>query len=424
MGQRPQRLCRLRFGKGVEGMSEIAIGGQAAAESAFRRGNMLLIVAIGVAAFFAMLVLGAYAPDLRSGKDGGSHALSNAATGFSGIVRLAEATGRTPEILRQDHLWETEDLVIITPERAAVDVSEVMTTRSSRVTLVVLPKWNSQRDPKKPAWVRVSGLVRTAEPEGVLAPQWELKVGRARTKGQMLVTVPAHAPGDMRFPAPAVSQFISGEGLEPIVTDASGRIVLGKLPNSPWFVLADPDLLNNHGMGDARRAQAALALLDFLNSTDAEAVYFDVTLNGLGHSKSPLKLAFDPPFLAVTLAILAALLLAGLQAIVRFGVPLRPERAIAFGKAALVDNSAALVRKAGREAHLGWRYANMIRDRMATVLRLPPTLPDDRLVERLDALKAEQVFSTLAANAAGASTREGVLAAAKALHQWQQEVRA
>ena len=54
---------------------------------------MLLITSIGVFAFIAMLVLGAYAPDLRSGRNGGAHALSNAASGFSGLVRLAEATG-------------------------------------------------------------------------------------------------------------------------------------------------------------------------------------------------------------------------------------------------------------------------------------------------------------------------------------------
>ncbi|MEJ8629960.1 hypothetical protein P0F65_09395 [Sphingomonas sp. I4] len=33
---------------------------------------------------------------MRSGHDGGTHALSNAATGFSGIVALAGATGRNP----------------------------------------------------------------------------------------------------------------------------------------------------------------------------------------------------------------------------------------------------------------------------------------------------------------------------------------
>jgi hypothetical protein len=402
-------------------MSDVSIHGERTGDGAFRRGAILLIVMVGIAAFVGMLVLGAYAPELRSGKNGGAHALSNAATGFSGLVRLAEATGHNAQVLRHDYLHDNEDLVVLTPEVAATDLSDVMTTRAAKVTLVVLPKWNSQRDPKKPAWVRVSGLVAKREPEGVLAPQWKLKVSRAKTMSQMLFTVPSHAPAEMRFPASAVSQFITGEGLEPIVTDGSGRIVLGKVPNAPWFVLADPDLINNHGIADARRAEAALALLDFLNSTDAEAIYFDVTLNGLGSSKSPLKLMFDPPFLAVTLAIAAALLLAGLQALARFGVPLRPQRAIAFGKAALVDNSAALVRKARREARLGGRYAEMVRERMAALLRLPPTMPAEQVEQRLDALHSEQQFTSLAADAVSAGTPEGVLAAARALHQWQQE---
>ena len=38
----------------------------------------MIVTAIGSLAFIAMLVLGAYAPDLRSGHNGGSHALSNA----------------------------------------------------------------------------------------------------------------------------------------------------------------------------------------------------------------------------------------------------------------------------------------------------------------------------------------------------------
>ena len=402
-------------------MSDVTIHGERVGEGAFRRGTILLIVLVGILAFVATLVLGAYAPELRSGKNGGAHALSNAATGYSGLVRMAEATGHNAQILRQDHLHDSEDLVVLTPEAAATDLSEVMTARASKVTLVVLPKWDSQRDPKKPAWVRVSGLVGKGEPEGVLAPQWQLKVSRARTPGQMLVTVPAHAPSTMRFPASVVSQFVTGEGLEPIVTDADGRMVIAKVPNAPWFVLADPDLINNHGIADPRRAEAALALLDFLNSNEAEFIYFDVTLNGLGSSKSPLKLMFDPPFLAVTLAIAAALLLAGLQALARFGVPLRPQRAIAFGKAALVNNSAALVRKARREARLGGRYADMVRERVAALLRLPPTMAPDKVEQRLDALPAGQDFSTLAANAATAGTPEGVLAAARALHQWQQE---
>jgi hypothetical protein len=401
-------------------MSDISIHGERTGEGGFRRGTVLLIIVVGIAAFVGMLVLSAYAPDLRSGKNGGAHALSNAATGYSGLVRLAEATGRNPQILRQDYLHESEDLVVLTPERAATDLTEVLGSRATKATLLVFPKWDAQRDAQKPAWVRVTGLLPKREPEGVLAPDTKLAISRRKTGEEMLVTVPAHA-GNVQFPAPPVLQTASGNGLQPIVTDAAGRVVLGRIGNSALYVLADPDLLNNHGIADPRRAAAALALLDFLNSTGAEAIYFDVTLNGLGSSKSPLKLMFDPPFLAVTLAIAAALLLTGLQALVRFGVPLRPQRAIAFGKAALVDNSAALVRKARREARLGGRYAEMVRDRIAALLRLPPTMPADKVEQRLDALTSDRNFSTLAANAANAGTPESVLAAARALHQWQQE---
>ena len=48
-------------------------------------------------------------------------------------------------------------------------------------------------------------------------------------------------------------------------------------------------------MRDERQARSALALLDYLNSTGAKSVLFDVTANGLGRSRSPLKLAFDAP---------------------------------------------------------------------------------------------------------------------------------
>jgi hypothetical protein len=130
---------------------------------------------------------------------------------------------------------------------------------------------------------------------------------------------------------------------------------------------------------------------------------------------------FDPPFLAVTLALVAALLLAGMQAISRFGPPRRPERAIAFGKAALIDNAAALVRQARREAGLGGRYADMIRDKAVTVFAVPPRLRDDAVTDYLDKLDGRSSFSALASAAAGARNREELLAAAQALHRWQGE---
>lgn len=402
-------------------MSDVAISTGGRAEGTFRPATILLIVAIGILAFAGMLVLGAYAPDLRSGRNGGAHALSNAATGFSGIVQLARATGRNPLILRNENSLDTEDLVVLTPESGTTDMTKVLETRATKPTLVVLPKWNTAAHPTRTGWVRSRGLRPAWDPERVLAPAHRLEIQRHRSGGAPLRTIPGHAPPELRFAAPGALQTVSGADLKPIVTDPTGRAVLVQLGSQPLFLLADPDLLSNRGMADRRQAGAALAMLDFLNSTGAGSIVFDVTLNGLGQTRSPLRLMFDPPFLAATLAIAAALLLAGLQAISRFGPPRRPERAIAFGKAALIDNAAALVRQARRETRLGGRYAEMIRDKAATVFAVPARLRDNAVTEYLDKLDGRPSFSVLASAAEQARGRDELLAAAQALHRWQGE---
>jgi len=405
-------------------MSEIAIRGSADGQGAFNRGTMLIVTAVGVLAFIAMLVLGAYAPDLRSGKNGGAHALSNAATGFSGLVRLAEATGRHPRIVRATNQLSDEALAVITPESAGTDLSEILERRGPRVTLLILPKWWTERDQKRPGWVRIRDLLPAMVPQGVLAPAYEFKISRVKEKGTRLRTVHPVAPKELGFVSPEITQVLTGKDIEPVIVDRRGRVVLAKVRDGNLYVLAEPDLLNNHGIADARQAQAALALLDALNSTDAGSILFDVTANGLGHSRSPLKLAFDPPFTAVTAIILVALLLAGWQAAVRFGDPRPPQRAIAFGKSALVENSAALIRKAGREARLASRYVDTIRYRAATLLSLPSWLKGDELDERLDAVPSQVKFSELAAAAISARHRDELLIAARRLNQWLEEVSA
>ena len=383
---------------------------------------MLPVVAVGVAAFVAMLVLGAYAPDLRSGKNGGAHALSNAAVGFSGLVRLAEATGRNPTVVRADKLLDSEALVVLTPERANIDLSDVLARRESKPTLVVLPKWSTEAHEGKSGWVRSNGLLPPFQPEGVLAPANDFKIQRSKGAGTTLSATPDYDHMAIDFAAPRIVQAFRGDGVQPMLTDDRGASVLAKVGSGPLYVLSEPDLLNNRGMADQAQASAALALLDFLNSTDSGQILFDVTLNGLGQSRSPLRLAFDPPFLPVTVAIFAAMLLAGLQAANRFGAPRRPERAIAFGKAALVDNSASLIRKAGRETRLGGRYVDVIRSRAAKVFRLPPHLRGHELDERLEALNSES-FTHLARATEQAGRRDELLAASRRLHQWLEEAK-
>jgi len=389
-------------------------------EGPFNVATMGLIVAVGILAFVGMLVLGAYAPDLRSGRNGGNHALSNAATGFSGLVRLAEATGRHPSIVRNlAEIDEDESLLVATPDNGTDDLSELLRRHRGKPILLVMPKWATLQDPGHAGWVKTTGLRPTFDPERLLAPQHPLKVERRRSGGTPLRTVPPEAPKEMRFTAPGGLQTMSGAGLVPIVTDPDGRIVVAQMNDSRVYILSDPDLIDNRGLADIRQAGAALALLDYLNATNAPGVLFDVTMNGFGRSKSPLKLGFDPPFLATTLTLAAALLLAGLHGLARFGAARRPQRALAFGKAALVDNTATLFRKAGRQAALGARYAELIRQRAAAAFGVPARLQGAAIDAYLDGL-GERPFSGLAEAAAEAGDRDRLLSAARALHDWQE----
>ncbi len=401
-------------------LSRHSLGGKRAAEHLFAPLTVTLLLVIGILGFAGSMLLGAYAPDLRSGQNGGTHALSNAATGFAGIFDLAEATGHKPRIIRAEGGWMTDDLVVATPDHGQVDMTKFMMARHGRATLIVLPKWATQADDKVKGWVDASGLLPRSDPASILAPATDITVTRRRSRGRALHAV-RWAPASMNVAAPRPLQVMSSAALTPLVTDDAGGIVLGKVKDQNVYILADPDLLNNHGIRTLDRARAALDLFDFVADNGSTGVAFDVTLNGLGRGRTPLKLAFEPPFLAMTLALVVALALIGWQALFRFGSARPADRAIAFGKTALIDNSAMIVRKAGREGGLGSRYAALVRERARAIFGVPARLTDEEADRYLDRLPGSTTFTTLAAEATRARHRDDMLASAQALHQWQQE---
>jgi hypothetical protein len=410
-------------------MSDVASGRSAAPSPGLLSPvTVAILLGVGMLSFVAMLVLGAYAPDLGGegrGRPGG-HALSRAVTGYSGIVALAKATRRNPRIVRSDVLLATEDLVVATPTAGSVPVDPVLDPRGATPTLLVLPKWATGPHRQKRGWVTVYSLIDRDEPEGVLAPATTFRVVRGRSGGRPLRTVEPLMTG-VRFTAPRPLQAIRPDTvkpgaaygrLEPLVVDDAGNIVVGQFTGLPLFLLADPDLLDNRGMHDAGTAASALAMLDYMNSNEAEGIAFDVTLNGLGRSPSPLKLLFEPPFLAVTLALAVALLLAVLGTVTRFGSPRPRARAIAFGKTALVDNTAVLVRKAGREARLGPRYAEVVREAAVRAFGVPARLHGSALDDYLDRLGRGAPVTRLSRSVAEAGDKDELMRAAGALHAW------
>lgn len=424
----------------------------------FRPATIALMILIGVVGFFGSLALGAYAPDLESDGGPGAHALSNSAIGYSGLVQLASGTGRNPMIVRDEQTWKSEDLVVVTPESAAINLNKIIAARgTTKPTLYVLPKWNAGADGDHKGWVRIRGLLPTLQPEGVLAPGLVFDIKRHLDKRPTLQIVAPNMPASLHFVTPAKLQVIERPGkksataatqasasvrvapapdgsderqaspfnytfdnIQPVITDGSGGIVLGEIDN--MYILADPDLLDNAAMKRPENAAAALAMLDWMNSTGAETIGFDVVLNGLGRTKSLLRLAFDPPILATTLTLAAMVLLIGIRAAGRFGAPRPRVRAIAFGKTALVDNSALLVRKAGKTGRLGGRYAAVIRDQAMRTFGVSARLSQPEADSYLDGLGSGATFTALAQAAETARSESDMLAAARALHTWKREI--
>jgi hypothetical protein len=385
------------------------------------------LIAAGLVAFGALVLMLAYGPPLREGGDQVDRArmLSPSAVGYVGLTRLVGQVRQTRLIANPGDL-DDEDLFVMAVGESTrpEDIDWVRARRANRATLLILPKWMTARHPRRRDWVTLIGP--GAGQEVARAMGVELRSGPRPAAGQ--AASGSDLLDGMTMPIPAFPQVIQGPDVFPLVSlpDGGGALV-ARIGAQPFYVVADPDLLNNHRLGDPRVARAALALLDGLNATDAAGVNFgtfsDPEESAFGRP-SLIRLAVEPPFLAMTLALIAAALLAGLHGAVRFGQPRREERAIALGKAALVENSAGLIKLARRETALGAAYADVVRQDTARAVGAPTALSGDALDAYLDRVSKGDgpKFTTLANDVLWARDRHELVAAARALFSWKKDI--
>ena len=382
--------------------------------------TLALVIGVGVVAFCAFVVLGAYAPDLHSGDNGRPHALSKSAVGFAGIVEAVKLTGK-PTLINRGPLPRTAHtgLLVTTPnvgeEKAAVDIA------FGGPVLVVLSKWETVPDIAHRGWVKkIETIDDRWTPSFVKGAQVVRRKGLSRPVLRGLID--PFAAGATMNEGPVDSfQTLKAPGWIPVLTDETGAVVMARDPKRAVFVLSDPDILNTQGLKDVETLSSALAILDALRADDGPTM-FDVTLNGLGKTRSVLRLLFDPPFLTVTLSLAAAALLAAWQALIRFGPLRHGGRAIAFGKTALVENTAALISLAGREPRMGAPYAALTAEIAAKAVGAPRDLTGEALVRFLDRLGAQRgavdTFAALEAQARIAQDPSRMATVARRLYQW------
>lgn len=391
------------------------------APSSFSPWAVIWMVTAGIVSFIAFLLILAYGPELEQGQDGRTHAASVSATGYKGLVTLIGALDTETEVLRNDKDSKNANFLIVTPEwgTSASSLAEIVKNRQWAQTLIILPKWRTSRIDDRPGWVEKTGTIDARSLSDLVKEVVSLTIEQ---KEEPLARIEA-GEGIPAAPlrSPAVQQRISGNGLHPILLDEKGRIVLARIGSRSLYILAEPDLVNNQGLKDPETARAAAAMIETLS--DGDTVSFDLTLNGFARKPNLLKLAFEPPFLTLTLCVFFAALLAGLSGAYRFGMPIHERRAVAFGKRALLDNSAALIRAAKREHSLTGRYAILTRDAVTAAIGAP-SLPNDATINQfLDRLGGSNPdrYKDLELKAKNARTGYEILEAAQALYHWRKD---
>ncbi len=382
-------------------------------------GALLLLASILMSGFgdeIARVAGDAPAADRKDGA--GYHA-------FKRLVDAVQPPRSAPEepqvtsailILTPTEATRPEDVKAIVDKRIALaelasDDEEDDTTPLRYPTLIILPKWQVE---KLPLQDRVQ---RTGEVDGYKALKL-IPTGADRhteERGDIAIAADEY-PWLRPFALPdRPVNAVLGKTIYPLIGARDGAAVLGQVGSSDTFVLVDPDLVNNRALADERNARAALAMLRAIDPENDGRTVFDKSLHYARGDRNLVKLLFLPPFLGVTLALIAAAVLAGIAAAGRFGPPIAESRAVAAGKRALIDNIVALTRLAGRTPQVGPRYA----DTMLEVVSRRLLIGETPSAERLD--RVHPGYSDIDRRLRDARTESEALAAAKDLTAWKKE---
>ena len=284
--------------------------------------------------------------------------------------------------------------------------------------LLVLPKWTGSPDPARRGYLASAELLPASVPAEVLAA--------AGIAGQVTRVAESIAgatwSGDLHGVADLRSaQLLVSKDLQPVLS-SKGRLLVGERSThrGKLLVLADPDLLSNHGLQHGDDARLAVALIERLRQ--GGGVQFDESFHGGAHDEGPWRaLLRFPLVLAVIQALLAAaiLLWGGMH---RFGAPLPAEPPLPAGKAALIDSMAELLRFGGHSAHALDRYLRSSLQEVAAALHAPGELRGGTLDAWLDRIGTRARLPTVEAlrgeAGAAASSPAALLESARRIHLW------
>ena len=385
------------------------------------------LIAIGILSFAGAAFVFVFGERIEPGRSAGPHAFSTSAIGHQGLVRTLRRLG-VPVVVSRNASAEkaSQDALLVVTEPPGGDEARLDELLGAPTVLLVLPKWRGAAHALRPGWVSSIELRPREEVEALLRQALpDAAVRRARG------TV---AFDRRRFdiaPTLDAPQLLVSDHVTPIVASDEG-VLIGELDlgvQTLW-VLSDPDLLSNRGLGRGDNAVLAVRMIEALRPPDG-AVIFDATLHGFQRTQSVWREAFTFPFVLVTVQLVATVVVLMWAGTGRFGAPVPAERALAPGKTGLIDNTASLFQGGDRGREIMSRYLTAMTRDVARQLHAPPGLDEAEQIAWFDrvgrARGVQAPFGSLNRTIRDLIDRGYVadmrlVQAARQLYQWKREM--
>lgn len=316
------------------------------------------------------------------------------------------------------------------PERLK-DLAERARDRKAPLVLV-LPKWRAGAPRKdRPEWLERVRLWSKRSVLRVASPLGHPGLIGISIQRVQRVRRCSSGPESFAVQANPLQLLEPSQDMKALVSCGSGILVAWweATETSPRiFVVADPDLLNNQGLGRADNAQVIHQL--FTRDLKATGAVFDETIHGLTRTPGLLAEATSFP---LVLAVLQGLVLLGVvlwAGMGRFGKPLPISLGLAAGKEILIDNTAKLLANGGHAADGVVRYFRQVTRAVAAHYFLPPDLPDGERIAKLQRItdargvrmRLAELEQTLLHLPAGRPGEEQAVRYARRLHDWRVEM--
>jgi hypothetical protein len=321
------------------------------------------LLAFGGAAYF--LIYG----DPATEQTIGANAFSYSSIGHRAFVETLRRQGIPVRISRNNSsgkAGESEVLIIAEPNASWAADNPRRYIESAKNVLIVLPKFQAQRDAANRHWARKLNPYNIETVQNVLRPF---------APGGKLVRLSSVAWPANRYGArPRITspQLIAGAALTPMIEIGGGTVLLGKLERHSRniWVLSDPDIITNHGLGKGENAALAVKMIRGMLPPGG-SVIIDETVHGFYHSPSLWRHVFSLPFAAATILLAVAIALLMWAAAGRFGAPLPAPEPPPAGKTGLIETTARLIGASAHTPYVLKRYQEAVYRDIARALHAP-----------------------------------------------------